>query len=107
MPYNRALNYSKHMEFKEDNHKISKWKKLSEFVLNENQQVLRKSLIQINNALYVEFENVTKWAMNRMNKLKLVRSKFEESQTKKYDEKFNFEKLRNLKTKRFTSNNVK
>ena len=68
-PYNRILNFDKYMEFKEDTseeEKISKWKKISEFVLNQNKEVLRKSLNQINNALYVEFENVAKWAMSRI-----------------------------------------
>jgi hypothetical protein len=66
-PYNRTLNVRKHMSFKEGSKEVSKWKVLSDFVLKENKDVLRRSLVQINNALYVEFENVAKWAMNRMN----------------------------------------
>ena len=46
--------------------KIASGNKVSDFVLNQNKDVLRKSLNQINNALYVEFENVAKWAMNRI-----------------------------------------
>ena len=64
-PYNRALNFHKHMVFKQSIDS-SKWKVLSDFVLKEKKEVLRKSLIQINKALYVEFENVAKWAMNRI-----------------------------------------
>ena len=66
LPYNRTLNYNKYMDFREGQSNISKWKKLSDFVLKENKVVLRRSLVQINNALYVEFENVAKWAMNRI-----------------------------------------
>ena len=42
----------------------SKWK-LVYNLLRQDKDVLRKALNQINNALYVEFENVAKWAMNR------------------------------------------
>ena len=50
--------------------------------------MLRKSLRQINNALYIEFENVTKWAMNRMNKLKVVRLRYDDSSTNKQASKY-------------------
>ncbi|CAI2385786.1 unnamed protein product [Moneuplotes crassus] len=64
------------MDFKEENISSSKWKKLSDFVLKEKKHVLRESLVQINDALYEEFDTAARWAMNRMNHLRFTRLKF-------------------------------
>ena len=76
-PYNRTLNFNKHMDFNNDtsiNSNRSKWKIIYN-LLRQEKEVLRKSLIQINNALYIEFENVAKWAMNKANNNFIRRTK--------------------------------
>ena len=55
-PYNRRLAFNKFMKFEEEH----KWTELTDFILNEDKEIFRKSLNSINNGLYLELENVAK-----------------------------------------------
>ena len=70
-PYNKTLHCNKSMEF-EDQHKMiqeaqssedpsnKKWKKMMEFIVNQEQKVFRHSLNSINNRLYIELNKMLK-----------------------------------------------
>jgi len=89
-PYNKTLHYNKSMEF-EDQHKMiqevqssedpsnKKWKKMMEFIVNQEQKVFRHSLNSINNRLYIELNKMLKTANDNKNTA-------EEAQIKKIEE---------------------
>lgn len=80
-PYNKTLHYDKHMRFDEKAQHLNRsidfsdssnheWTRLMNFVINEEKNIFRHSLVSINNGLYLEINNMISDEAQRRKKVK-------------------------------------